>query len=192
MYQLQTQVARRNLTPYRLRYFRGLHFHADRRIIRNSEGINQHNEVNCQNGIKPQSHSTARVLADKYNVSPRTIARDSRLADALIAIGEVSPEAKQSILSGNTRLTRKELDAVLSGSEGFVAEITESIDNGTFKERRSENKTGDDRPLYSAFTRISNLIQRELRGLTKTHTPSEVKEALRTHIAVLEDIYEQL
>jgi len=190
---IQNQIARRNLTLYQLRYFRGLHFHADRRKTKNSEGTNQYSEVNRQiDGKPPSPHSTAIKLAEKYNVSPSTIERDSRLADALLVIGEASPEAKQSILSGETRITRKEMDEILSGSEVFVTEIAESIYNGTFKEHKSDSMAGNVRSLDSAFSRISNLIQRELRGLTKSYTPSEVKEALRVHITELEDIFEQL
>jgi len=47
---IRNQVTRSNLTPYQLRYFRGLHFRAERRLIANIVGINQHNEVNRQNG----------------------------------------------------------------------------------------------------------------------------------------------
>jgi len=46
--------------------------------------------------------NTVGKLAGKFNVPKRTIERDSKLADALIALGEVSPEAKLSILSGET------------------------------------------------------------------------------------------
>ena len=189
---IRNQIARRNLTPYQLRYFRGLHFHADRRVVSNAMGINQHSEVECQNDTQPQAHSTAKKLAEKYNVSPRTITRDSKLADALLAIGEVSPEAKQSILSGETKITRKELDEILSGAENMAADIAESIDNGTFSERRNDSVSDNSRSLDSAFSRISGLIERELKGLAKAYTPTEVKNALRLHIATLEDIYKQL
>jgi len=189
---ITNQITRRNLTPYQLRYFRGLHYHADRRIFQNTEGINQHSEVFRQNGGNPQTLATSRKLAEKYNVSPRTIERDSRLADALIAIGGASPEAKQSILSGETKITRKELDAILSSPEDVAAEIAESIDNGTFVERRVDLASDNVRTLDSAFSRISALIERELNGLAKAYKPSEVKSALRSHIARLEDIYKQL
>jgi len=189
---IRNQVSRRNLTPYQMRYFRGLHFHAERRIDKNEEGTNQHTEVKRQNGGKPQTLATSKKLADIYNVSSRTIERDSRLADALIAIGEVSPDAKQSILLGATKITRNELDAILSGSESVVTEIAESIDSGTFEETRKNNAKNDDKSLDSSFSKISNLIQKELKGLTKTYTSSEVKNALRSHIASLEDIYMQL
>ena len=77
---IRNQIARRNLTPFQLRYFRGLHYHADRR----SQGDNNlyiQDLTKCQNDTLL---NTAEKLAGKYNVSKRTITRDSKLADALI------------------------------------------------------------------------------------------------------------
>ena len=185
---IRNQIARRNLTPFQLRYFRGLHYHADRR----SQGDNSPNSQNLskrQNGVLI---NTASNLAEKYNVSKRTIERDSKLADALIALGEVSPEAKLSILSGETRVTRSELDAMLTGSEESVAEIAESIENGTFAQRRADNSNANEKTLDSAFGRISDLIKRELAGLSKTYTAVDVKAALRSHITTLEEFYNQI
>jgi len=165
-----------------------LHYHADRR---SHGGNNPH----LQNSIKRQNDAlsnTAGKLAEKYNVSKRTIERDSKLADALIALGEVSPEAKLSILSGETRVTRTELDAMLAASGETVAEIAESIENGTFAKRRADNAGAGDRTLDSAFLKISDLIKRELTGLSKTYSPVEVKAALRSHITSLEEIYKQI
>jgi len=121
-----------------------------------------------------------------------TISRDSRLADALILLGEVSPEAKLSILSGETRVTRAELDALLAGSVETVAEMAESIENGTYAERRADSANANERTLDSAFCKISDIIKRELNGLSKTYSPTEVKTALRSHITALEEIYSQI
>ena len=185
---IRNQIARRNLTTFQLRYFRGLHYHADRR----SQGDNN---PNVQDLTKPQNEvllNTAAKLAEKYNVSRSTIERDSKLANALIAIGEVSPEAKLSILSGETKVTRSELDAMLVGSEENITEIAESIEDGTFAERRAGNIGTEDRTIESAFDKISNLIKRELAGLSKAYKPKELKAALRSHITALEDIYKQI
>ena len=185
---IRNQIARRNLTPFQLRYFRGLHYHADRRSQAD-------NNPHVQDSTKRQNDvllNTAEKLAGKYNVSKRTIERDSRLADALIVLGEVSPEAKLSILSGETRVTRAELDAMLAGSDEAVAEIAESIENGTFAERSADKTDTSNRTLDSAFFRISDLIKRELTGLSKTYSPEEVKTALRSHIVTLEEIYKQI
>ena len=185
---VRNQVARRNLTPFQLRYFRGLHFHADRR----NQGDNSPNSQKSSNLQNEGLISTATKLAEKYNVSKSTIERDSKLADALITLGEVSPEAKLSILSGETRVTRAELDAMLTGSEETVAEIAESIENGTFAERRAENASTNNKTLDTAFFKISDLIKRELSGLSKSYSPEEVKTALRSHITALEEIYKQI
>jgi len=185
---IRNQIARRNLTPFQLRYFRGLHYHADRR----SKGDNN---PRVQNSTKPQNEvslNTAKMLADKYNVSRSTIERDSKLADALIILGETSPEAKLSILSGETKVTRAELDAILTGSEETVKEIAESIEKGTFTDRRAENANSSEKTLDSAFFKISDLIRKELTGLSKTYSPSEVKTALRSHIKALEEIYSRI
>ena len=136
--------------------------------------------------------STARKLAEKYNVSRSTIERDSKLADALIALGEVSPEAKLSILSGETKVSRAELDAMLAASGETVAEIAENIENGTFAKRRADSTSVSNRTLDSAFLKLSDLIKRELTGLSKTYSPIEVKAALRSHITSLEEIYQQI
>ena len=185
---IRNQIARRNLTPFQLRYFRGLHYHADRR----SQGDNNPHVQDSTNRQNDGLLSTARKLAEKYNVSSRTIERDSRLADALIALGEVSPDAKLSILSGETRMTRAELDAMLAGSKETVTEIAESIENGTFAERRADKAAPSDWTLDAAFSKISDLIKRELTGLSKSYSPEDVKTALRSHITALEEIYDQL
>ena len=136
--------------------------------------------------------NTAKKLAEKYNVSPSTIDRDSKLADALVALGEISPEAKLSILSGETKVTRAQLNAMLKGSEETVAEMAESIENGTFAQRRADNNSASNRTLDSAFLKLSDLIKRELTGLSKAYSPVEVKAALRSHITSLEEIYKQI
>jgi len=189
---IKNQIVRRNLTPFQLKYYRGLHFHADRRLFINSEGTNQYSEDFRQNGGRPQTLATARKLAEIYNVSPRTIERDSRLANALTAIGEVSQEAKLSILSGETKITRNELDAVLADPESLAADLADSIDTGSFAEQRKMKKQDSIQSLDTAFSKISTLIQKELKGLSNSYTPSQVKSALRSHISVLEDIYKQL
>jgi len=185
---IRNQIARRNLTQFQLRYFRGLHYHADRR----SQADNSPNSRNLSKSQNETLINTAEKLAEKYNVSRSTINRDSKLADALIILGEISPEAKLSILSGETKITRAQLDAMLTGSEETVTKMAESIENGTFAERVTDNTNASGKSLDFAFGKISELIKRELTGLSKAYTPTEVKTALRSHIKALEEIYKQI
>ena len=55
-----------------------------------------------QNGVF-HSGATASRLAEQYRVSKNTISRDVKLSDAIDLIGEVSPEAKRKILSGEVK-----------------------------------------------------------------------------------------
>jgi len=64
----RNQIARRNLTPFQLRYLRGLHYQADRR----SQGENNlYLHDSTENSSKRQIDAllnTAGRLAEKYNV----------------------------------------------------------------------------------------------------------------------------
>ena len=85
-----------------LSHFRGLHYRADKVIVKNARGKNQfgnpQQEVIPQNEAKPNSSRTSLRLAEKYKVSKATIERDAKLSKGLDAIGEISPEAKRKRL----------------------------------------------------------------------------------------------
>jgi hypothetical protein len=114
---ISTQVSGRNLTPMRLNRYHGLHYKAERKIVKNEGGKNQHNEVKYQNETKPQSQTTTELLLDQYNVSRATIIRDARIAEAIDAIGDVSVEAKRKILSGEVKREKRELEEISSRSK---------------------------------------------------------------------------
>jgi hypothetical protein len=54
------------------------------------------------------------------------------LATALVKLGEVSPDAKWSIISGETKITKKKLKELDSGTDEYIEEVATNIDNGTF------------------------------------------------------------
>ena len=76
--------------------------------------------------------STAARLAKQYNVSNITIKRDSRIAEAINAIGEKSPEAKRNILSGKVGITRKQLNEILKAESDDIQDIADKIVEGSF------------------------------------------------------------
>ena len=129
---ITTQVARRNLTPFQLSYYRGLHYITDMKTIKNESGRNQHSEVSGQNDHKPQMKSTASRLADKYNVSPKTIRRDAKSATAIDAIGLSSPEAKTLILAGKANISKGSLEALSAPVDGEVETVAAQIKDGTY------------------------------------------------------------
>ena len=135
---ISNQISRRNLTPLQLSHFRGLHHRADISLVTNKRGNNQHSgqkEVESQNETQPKIHSTATRLAEHYKVSRATINRDSALSKALDAIGEISPEAKRKLLSGEVAINKNKLNALSSMTPDELESLVAEIEEGTYKRR---------------------------------------------------------
>jgi hypothetical protein len=205
---IENQIAQRNLNPLQLSFFRGVRYNTDKRIIRNESGRNQHSEVNVQNEHKPQNEqfqgSTAKRLADQYNVSAMTIRRDAQVANAIVAIGKDSPDTKRSILSGKTKITRKQLKELAAGTEDDVAQIVEQIQDGTFKGGRRNSSTSDSgtadnvtnpadmQPWECEFGKMTDDFRHKLRDLAKNDDTPAVRSALRLYIDMLEGLYKNI
>ena len=214
---INTQVSRRNLSPTYMSYFRGLHYSVDKRIIRNKSGKNQYTEVFPQNEGKPKERSTAGRLSDHYKVSIATIERDAKAADAIDAIGRISPDAKARILSGDVRLNKNQLRVLSAGPQEDITDVAARIEEGTYERKRSvlavstipavEEGTGaalagksEDHfapdsmkilPFGTAIGRITDELFSELRKQAE-HENAEFKTALRSYISMLEDLYSQM
>ncbi|MCL2392239.1 MAG: hypothetical protein FWC66_06465 [Oscillospiraceae bacterium] len=199
-----TQVGRRNLTAIQLNYFRGLHYNTEKIIVTNESGINQHSEDERQNVVQPPRQSTARRLAEIYNVNPRTIDRDAQLANAIDAIGTKSPDVKRRILSGEVEVTRTQLREMAAGAEDYIAELVTSIENDTFAGRNprpAQTETSKPpiepipdalQPLEKMFGQITEDFSSALRNLTTNEDVDAVRSALRTYIERLEALYSNL
>ncbi|MPR37406.1 hypothetical protein [Salmonirosea aquatica] len=104
-YMINYQLGRRNLTPEQSSYLRGLRYNEMKESNKSGREVN-----------------VAEKLAEEYNVSARTIKRDSGFAKGL---DELSPEFKQEVLSGKTQLPR---EAVKVLSKKKPAKPIESLD----------------------------------------------------------------
>ena len=101
---LRHQSGRRNLTPEGLAYLRGQRFQ-DEKGRQGGTGANQYSTLNgaeaqrCQSDISAQQ--TSQRLAAEFKVSPRTIARDAKFAEAVDVLAKDAEEVK-----GQYRLTK--------------------------------------------------------------------------------------
>ncbi|MCL1901360.1 MAG: hypothetical protein FWG51_03055 [Firmicutes bacterium] len=66
-------------------------------------------------------------------MSPKTIRRDAKVAEAIDIIGETSPEAKKMILSGEAKISKKDLEELSSKPKEELAEIAAGIEDGTYE-----------------------------------------------------------
>ena len=198
-----SQVARRNLSPVQLTYYRGLHYRTDKKI---SGGNNQYsiNSEKVHNEPQQKEEATASRLAKHYRVSRSTIKRDAKVAEAIDAIGMTSPEAKKSILSGETSITKKYLNELISGINEDIAETAVRIEKGTFEKKRSISQILADGsalygaahaeldPLHAAVIKLSNDFNADLQKLVKDSDTAGLKTVIRFFIEALEDVYEQM
>jgi len=194
---IENQILRRNLTPMQLSFYRGTHYHLEKRVQGTTNQFSTESEK-AQNG--PFRSNTAERLAEHYNVSRNTIKRDAQVANAISAIGEVSPDIKMDILSGKTRVSRVQLKELAGGTEEDVSAVVEQIVDGTFKSRRSgmpvggegvdsESDVSNMRPWEKQFASMTDEFRLTLRGYAKADDTVAVKSALRQYIEMLEELY---
>ena len=196
---VSTQISRRNLSPMQLSHYRGIHYRADRQIQGTYERSG-HQVKNYHNDSFQKS--TARRLAEQYKVSPITIMRDAKVASAIDAIGEASPEARRRILSGESPLDKKALQGLAAKPKEEIAKIAEMIEGGSYakqglKPERPENGREPGSASYAVqqlaeeAKRLSDSFQAELRKLIDKDDEKAAKAALRLFIKQLEDLYRE-
>jgi len=199
---IENQIAQRNLTPLQLSFFRGVRYNTNKK----TQASNQYTVKSAEAQNEPQQprQSTAKKLAEQYNVSAATIKRDAQVANAIVAIGKDSPDTKRSILSGETKITRKQLKELAAGTEDDVTRIVEQIQDGTFKGGRRASSTSDGvtadggensddmQPWEIEFSKMTDEFRSVLRTHAKTDDTASVRKALRSYITMLEDLYKQI
>ncbi|MCL2819510.1 MAG: hypothetical protein FWD38_01550 [Oscillospiraceae bacterium] len=199
---INNQVSRRNLSPSQLRFFRGLHYNAEKRLISNKTGKNQYNEVGGQNDHQPQSEQfqgkTADNLASHYNVSSKTIRRDAQIANTINAIGELSPDTKADIISGKTRISNKQLQELSTASTEEIKDVISQIEDGTFENRKQgiskpnggyknddssidSNKNGSSNINISSYSLTENTTNMQPWEITFTKMTEEFRTSIKTH-----------
>lgn len=106
IWMVHNQLGRRNLTPEQQSHLRGLRYNQEKSQGRRTD------LTSGQNVQKSEHESTASKLAKEYNVSEKTIVRDSNFAKGVEAIGAVDPELKKELLKGKTKLKKHDVEAI--------------------------------------------------------------------------------
>jgi len=185
---VNNQITRRNLTPIQLAHFRGLHYRADK-IIRGTYDRNAKKDHSDQNDH--YDGSTANRLSEKYNVSTITIRRNSKMSEAIDAIGEVSQEAKRKILSGAVRIDKNVLEGLSAASSEEITYVATQIEDGSYEKKKPDAIVAMN-PFEEAILKISGELFTELKKQAKEGSSKELKTTLRSYITMLEDLYKKL
>ena len=198
---ISTQVSRRNLTTMQLTYFRGLHYNTEKKLHggdRRSQDISS-----AQN--EHLIEKTATRLSKQYKVAPVTIRRDGEIANVITAIGQTSPDAKRDILSGETRISRRQLREMTDSSDDNITKLASEIAAGTFEGKNKPEKpqepkpteannktTGESKnaqPLPIELIVRANTFIDIISRLPVNPNSDELKATIRKHIDQLEEIY---
>ena len=201
---ISTQIARRNLNSLQLSHFRGLHYNTDKQIQGTYERVSPEIK-NAQNGHF--QNSTASRLAEQYNVSRNTIRRDAQVSEAIMSIGEVSPEAKSTILSGKASISRSRLQELATAPESEILEAVGMILDGTHKrrqerkpERLHEKESGhgstvesyEQLSLENFIIKITDDFNSGIRKLSPGEDMAKSKVVLKSFIEMLEELYSRI
>ena len=185
------QIFRRNLTPMQLTYYRGLQYNIEKKI----QGGDRFTQNKPKGQYVPLVENTAERLSEQYKVTSRTIKRDGQIADVLVAIGKESQEAKNSILTGDTKINRKQLREMLSASKEEIITTAKEIATGTFEEKNRAAKpdvSDNNHPMTTSIINEANEFVNSIRNINLGNDLNDLKTTLRTYIDNLETIYHQL
>lgn len=189
-----------------LTYFRGLHYNTVKLKKGNSADRKQSTFQMSNNSTFEQETATANRLSKEYKVHRATIYSDAKATKVIDAIGEVSPEAKAKILSGDVAIDKKELQRLASASDDEVSKLAFDIENGTYKKPiakepdsivdsiGSAGGTPGQRAQQPTVLPIGAVADRAYKVFSETAatgTKTEIRKALRALIDELENLYAQ-
>jgi len=204
---IENQITRRNLTSMQLSYYRGMHYHLEKRVQGSGSRASVEFIDEVAESKKSQNEtftgSTAKRLAEQYSVSRATITRDALVANAISAIGDISPDVKMEVLSGKTRITRKQLKELATGTKKDVSAIVAQIEEGTFEggqaralsvagregDAESALNEADMKPWERQFISMTDEFRQLMRNHAKSDDTAAVRSALRQYIDMLEGLY---
>lgn len=101
---IQNQLAKRNLSPELMKYYRGHMYRSQTR---------QGKRNDLEGGQNAQKSTTAQQLAERYKVDEKTIRPDADLARVVDTLAELhGPEVRAKILSRAVKVTQAQLDQI--------------------------------------------------------------------------------
>jgi len=108
------------------------------------------------------------------------------------------------ILSGKTRISRKQLKELTGDSEADIKEIVTQIIDGTYESKRpgtgapndgnTNDISGSDtmQPWEEKFAKMTDEFRQVLRIHAKSDDTTSIQSALRQYIDMLEDLYRNI
>lgn len=163
------QLGRRNLTEQQKAYMIGKMYEArkntqggDRRSEEFSNGQNVH--LKERREIKD---GTSGEIGKEFGVDGKTVRRNEQFAQGLDAIADVSKEAADKILKGESRVAKSDVSDMRDATNEEVKEFADAVNRGELpKKRDGKWATRETRDRYAKIRDIAEQMGAEQRGTT--------------------------
>ena len=125
----KNQLGRRNLTATQYKYLVGKRYEAEKKLIRNESGTNQHSdkEVCGQNDHKPPAIKTSERIAKEIGKGEKYVRRAEEFAKGIDAAEHIMPGIKPEILSGAIHPPDKDVIAIARASPEKRRALSEQL-----------------------------------------------------------------
>lgn len=164
------QLGRRNLTDEQKTYLLGKLYEARKRCVGNHAARGQNGKyLSAQNEHKGKTDRTAEVIAAEVGVGKETVKRAEKFSKGVDALKEVSEEAVEKIMSGNSGAAKSEVSGILNMTEDEKKQFAEDVVSGEIKNKpnkpnasikRNEGRSQERRESYDvidkAFASLTN------------------------------------
>lgn len=170
------QLGRRNLTPEQKTYMVGKMYEARK----NTQGGNRGTSVDPETGRftangqnvhlrerREIKDGTAGEIGREFGVDGKTVRRAEHFAKGLDAIREVSPEAAETILKGESRVAKSDVSEMREATKEEVEEFADAVNRGELpKKRDGKWATRETRDRYDKIREIAHQMGKEQSGTT--------------------------
>lgn len=216
-YMIDNQLGRRNLIPEQASYLRGLRYnteklekgkytredHKGQNVPYDSEGNEStvkvkeiHKGQNVPYGSMAKKESTSARLSKQYNVSEKTIKRDSEFAEGLNLL---APELKKDILSGRLKAKKSDIQQLTQLEKPeFPIDSLDKISNLiSVNVSKQASKIDDDSSvtfIYNNDDSRENLLKKIKKGI-KNASDSDVTVEIKGSFIIkngLVDVWKKL
>ena len=176
---INNQLGRRNVTPEQRNYLIGKMY----RETKNDLGAPEGNQNASENKVVTVTTlKTEEIVADKFNVSPKTVRNAEKFADAVDTLGnQYGPDVKANILTGKSKLPQKAVieNAALFTSEKeewytppeIIESVLEVFDGEIDTDPCSNSHEKPNVPAKTLFTKEDNGLNQEWFGRTYMNPP---------------------
>ena len=162
------QLGRRNLTEQQKAYMIGKMYEARKNTeafkgnqytLKSGDGQNVQNQTRRE--IKD---GTSGEIGKEFGIDGKTVRRNEQFAKGLDAIADVSKEAADKILKGESRIAKSDVSEMREATSEEVKEFADAVNRGELPKKRDGNwATREVRDRYGKIKEIAHQMGNEQR-----------------------------